>query len=161
MAKNDVKIVNMGGRTTIPTHEYATEAAGTAINPGEPVKRGGTGGNYVVPLADGDPEISADLIVGIAAKASTHTASADGVVEVFEALPGVVYRCDATTAGNVAAGIRYDRVAFDLSGGVYTVDENEGDDADHGLVIVDIDTDEGTVDFEIRSCGTLRGNVTV
>lgn len=156
MAKGDITIVDLGGSNVTPVRKYRTEAAGTAIYAGEPVKFGGTGNNYVVPLADGDPEVSTDRMIGIAASDSTQTASADGVVEVYVVTPGLtVMRAKATTAANVDTdaellAVLNDRVAFDLAAGVYTVDENEGDDSGHGLQIVGGDIVNTTIDFVLR-----------
>lgn len=162
MAINDVKIFKTP-YDTIPTVTQRTEAAATDINPGEPVKRGGTGGNYAIPLANGDPEVSADLVLGIAASASTHTATADGVVQIYQPLQGVQYKCRATDPTNIDTdaellAIEMDRVTFDLAAGVYTVDEDEGDNADHGLVIRGGDIGTGDLFIEIRDCVTLQGN---
>lgn len=160
MALNDVKIVGPAGHTDPPSFQYRMEAGSTVANPGEPLKLGGTGGNYVVVLTDGEPEISADVVVGIAASLSDQTAGADGVVDVFSPLSGLIYRCDATTPANIDTDAELllllnDRVTFDLAAGVYTVDENEGDDADHGLRIIGGDIVNGTLDFFIRHSGTV------
>lgn len=159
MAKGDIKIVDVGGANVPPIKTFRTEAAGTDIFAGEPVKLGGTGTNYVVPLATGDPEIGTDIVFGIAASDSTQTATADGTIDVYLPLPGTVYRCAATTPANLALGILNDCVTFDLTAGVYTVDEDEGtDEAVHGLRIIDFDTTLGTVDFELKQAGTRYGN---
>lgn len=156
MALNDVKIVNQsdalsGVFRTYKVEDRTTSGATATIKPGEPVKRGGTGGNYVTLLATGEPVITAPMM-GIAVTESTETASADGEVQVFIPTPGVsVMRADATTSGNLANGILNDTVAFDLTGGVFTVDEDEGDDPNvHGLEILGFDADAGTVDFTVR-----------
>ena len=159
MALADITIVDPAGQKFPPARQFRTESGGTTINAGEPCKVGGTGNNYVVPLGDGEPEISADVVVGVASTTSTETASADGVVDVLLALPGVVFRCDATTPANIDTdaellAILNDRVTFDLTAGVYTVDEDEGDDADHGLRIIGGDIVNGTLDFFFRSSGT-------
>jgi len=166
MAVNDVRIRDTAGHNVIPTQTIRTEAAASDIDAGEPVKRGGTGGNYAIPLADGDPELDTDLMFGIAASAGTHTATADGVVEVYKPLPGVVYECAATTPANVDTdaellGVEQDRVTFDLATGTYTIDENEGDNQNHGLVITGGDTATGVLYFEIRSACTMSGNGSV
>ena len=164
MAKFDVKIVD-APYNVVPTivckvDDY-TASSSTQILAGEPVKLSAAGGNVVVKLADGDPEIgtNGDIVFGIAASDDTATSAADGEVEVYAPLPGIIYRCKATTPANLAEGIRYDTVCFDLSaGGVYTVDENEGTDEDvHGLRIVDFDATNGTVDFEIKINATRYG----
>jgi hypothetical protein len=168
MAKNDVRIVDAGGANVTPVRTFKTEAAGTAIKVGEPVKIGGTGSNYVVPLATGDPEIGTDRMVGIAASASTQTASADGVVDVYIPIPGVtVMRAKATTAANVDTdaeilALLNDSVTFDLASGVYTIDEDEGDDIDvHGLLIVGGNADEKTLDVVLKSGASLSGEIAV
>jgi hypothetical protein len=131
MAKFDVKIVD-APYNVVPTivckvDDYTTSNS-TQILAGEPVKLSAAGGNVVVKLADGEPTIgtNGNIVFGIAASDDTATSAADGEVEVYAPLPGIIYRCKATTPANLAEGIRYDTVCFDLSaGGVYTVDENE------------------------------------
>ena len=164
MAKGDVKIVDSAGYGQIPDKTFLvddrTTTSDTQIFAGEPVKiYGGEGGNYVTHLATGDPEIGTDIMVGIAASDSTETSSAEGTVEVYLPLPGVVYRCAATTSGNLADGILFDCVTFDLTGTTYTVDENEGSDENvHGLRILDYNSTAGTVDFVIQQSCTITGS---
>jgi hypothetical protein len=84
----------------------------------------------------------------------------NGTVEVFLPLPGVVYRCKATTPANLADGIVLDCVTFDLNSTTYTVDENEGSDENvHGLRIVSYDATAGTVDFTINPRATILGDL--
>lgn len=164
MAKLDVTVVknpyNCQPTMTCQVDDYTTSSS-TQILIGEPVKLNGEGGNTVIKLATGDPEIGTDIVFGIAASDDTATATANGTVEVLLPLPGIIYRCKATTPANLAEGIRYDTVCFDLSaGGVYTVDEDEGSDENvHGLRIVDFDTVNGTVDFEIKEGVTRYGDL--
>jgi hypothetical protein len=161
MAKNDISIVDVGGANVTAVRKYRTEANAAAIFVGEPVKIGGTGNNYVVPLASGDPEVGTDRMIGIAASDSTQTATADGVVEVYVIVPGsTVLRAKATTAANVDTdaellAILNDSVTFDLANGVYTIDEDEGDDTGHGLMIVGGDVVNKTVDFVVRPSATI------
>lgn len=159
MALNDITL-HLPAQGTVPSIPFATEAAATAILVGEPVKLGGTGGNYVIPLANGDPEISADVVAGVAASASNHTASADGEIQVYVPFAGAVFSCKANTPGNIDTpaelkAILNDRVTFDLGSGIYTVDENEGDDADHGLRIVGGNINTGDIYFVFRQSGTF------
>lgn len=140
-----------------PTESYRVEAgAAGSITPGKPVKKGGTGGNYVVLLATGDPEIGTDEMVGIAASTSTDTASADGTVDVYPVDENTVMRCKVTTAANLDTdaellAVTGDNVTFDLTSTTFTVDENEGDDPNvHGLRIIGGDIDAGTVDFKLH-----------
>lgn len=165
MSKNDVTIVSHGPGA-VPTItclvDDRTTTSDTQIFAGEPVKiYGGQGGNYATHLADGDPEIGTDIVIGIAASDSTETASANGSVEVYLPIPGVIYRCKANTASNIAEGILFDCVTFDVAAGpVYTVDENEGSDENvHGLRIVGYNATDGTVDFVINPRGTILGDL--
>lgn len=160
MALGDITIVDPAGQKFPSARPFRTEAAATNILAGEPVKIGGTGNNYVIPLATGEPEISADATVGVASSTSTETAALDGTVDILLALPGVVFRCAATTPANIDTdaellAILNDRVTFDLTTGVYTVDENEGDNADHGLRIIAGDIVNGTLDFIFSQEGTF------
>jgi len=163
MAKNDVKIKDVGGLDVLPVRTFLvqdyTNSSSTQILAGEPVKlSGGEGGNYVLKLATGDPEIGTDILYGIAANDDTATTSADGTVDVYLPVASAVYTCAATTPANLATGILNDTVTFDLTSTTYTVDEDEGSDEDvHGLRIVDFDSDAGTVDFEIKINATRYG----
>ena len=96
-----------------------------------------------------------DIVCGIAAKESTETASADGVVEAYLPLPGIIYRAAAHTGSNLAHGQLYDTVCFNFST-YFKVNEDEGSDEDvHGLRIMDYNTDTDTVDFIIKSEATI------
>lgn len=156
MAKGDVRILDPGGHSNVPTWTWQTEAAATDIYAGEPVKLKTAGSPYVIPLATGEPVIGTTTqVIGIAAGNSDHTSAADGTVDVYRCLPGVIYACAATTSANfdTAAEVNAlvgDRVAFDLASSTYTVDEDEGDDAPHGLQILGGDPDTATVYFSIR-----------
>lgn len=157
MAKNDITLhlPAEGLMTSIPV---PTQAAGTDIFVGEPVMQSG---NYAIPMTDGAPIIGTDVVIGVAASDSNHTASADGMMQVYQTGPGIVFKCRATTPSNMDTpaeliGITLDRVTFDLAGGIYTVDENEGDGATHGLIIVGGDINTGFVYFMFRQSGTIN-----
>lgn len=62
---------------------------------------------------------------GLATTISTETSTADGVVEVQFCPTGLLVQGTATTPGNLAIGVIYDRVTIDVSGSVQTVDEND------------------------------------
>lgn len=161
MAKADVKIVdapyNVVPTITCQVDDY-TASSSTQILAGEPVKLSAAGGNVVVKLGNGEPAIGTDIVFGIAASDDTATTTANGTVEVYAPLPGIIYRAKATTPANLAEGIRYDTVTFDYSSSTYTVDEDEGTDEDlHGLRIIDFDATNGTVDFEIKINATRYG----
>lgn len=161
MALGNISIVDNGGLQTCPVRRYHTEAAATTINAGEPVKLKAAGSGYVIPLADAEPVIgTTTAVVGIASTTSTHTASADGFVDVYVPREGVVYRAKAKTAADIDTAAELlaktnDRVIFDLTSGVYTVDTGAADGATNGITIVGGNITEGTVDFIIRGSGTL------
>lgn len=156
MATNDIRIREVAGGSQVPTMVWQTEANTTAIAAGEPVKLKVAGSPYAIPLADGDLVNTSTAFLGIAAKASTHTASADGTVEVYLPLPGVVYEAKAKTSTtadtqseiNALCG---DRVVFDLTSSTYTVDAAAGDNANNGLYIVGGDPDRAVIYFTVLS----------
>mgnify|MGYP007077389874 CR=1 FL=1 len=153
MSLNDVRIreKNDGFVRVIPT-----EAAATDILAGEPVKMKADGSPYAIPLATGDPEIGTDQMLGIAITASDHTATADGEVSVFVPGPNSVLECKATTVANVDTQAEIDAlvndcVTMDLTGSVYTIDEDEGnDDNVHGLRIVGGDPNRQVLYFVVK-----------
>lgn len=149
MALNDVRPVNP---SDAPCGTFRTEAGATPILAGEPVKIGGTGSNYVIPLADAEPTTSAD-IMGIASSNSTHTATSDGTVDVYLADSSVEFQAKAKSAAAVDTeaeilGLLNDVVAFDLTAGVYTV-ETASAAATNGLRITGGNPAQGTVTFRI------------
>ena len=168
MSINDVTIIETGGISattsrTFRVQDRTTSGLTATIKPGEPIK---LAGNYVTLIATGDPEVGTDRMVGIAATESTETASADGFVDVKMIVPNsTVMRCKVTTPGNMDTdaellAILNDSVTFDVTSGVFTVDENEGDDPDvHGLIILDGDIVNGTVDFILKEGASIGGLV--
>lgn len=156
MAKGDIFIYDTGGLNVVPTKKMQTEANATAIKAGEPVKLKSAGSPYVIPLATGEPVIGTTTqVMGVAAEDSVHTATADGYMDVYIPVPGVVYAAKATTEANVDTqseidALVNDRVALDLADSTYTVDENQGDGATLGLQIVGGDADRGLIYFTIR-----------
>ena len=155
----DVTIVSTGGKEALPVRVFKTEAA-TSIEEGDLVKIGGTGNNFAVKIATGDPEVGTDRILGVAKADSSDTASAAGEVKVYMIDNRTVLRANATTGSNLADGLLLDSVTMDVTAGVITIDEDEGDDPDvHGCVILDYDADEDTVDFVIKTGALLDGLV--
>ncbi len=160
MSLADVSIISPGGANLPSAWRYRTEAASTAINAGEPVGVGGTGTNYVAALADAKPITSDANFAGIAATTSTQTASADGVVDVFMPVTGVVYSCKAKTASTFDTdaeilAVLNDNVYFDLTAGVYTIDvANASAGGTGALRIVGGDPMTSTVFFMSKSTGT-------
>lgn len=169
MATFDIKVISGG----YGVREYRAEDQSTASNrsatlkPGEPVKVAGTGTNFVDIVATGDPEVGTDELVGVVAKESTDTSSADGVVLVQEVGANTVLRGAAndSTAMDTAAelnGLINDWVTFDVDGSNnVTIDENEGTDPNvHGLKIVDGDIDRGTLDVMVHVNATSQAPIT-
>lgn len=159
MAKNDVKIIDQGGHNVVPTRRYRTEAGATQILLGEPVKIGGTGSNYAIPVPTAEPTVAIGAVLGIAASDSDETAVADGFVDVYLPLPGVLYRAKATTPANIDTDAKLlallnDTVGFTLAAGVYTV--NEDDAVGDGLSIKGGSIAEGTIEFEVRGSATAQ-----
>lgn len=164
MAKNDITIVSGAGHSNVPTLRFLTEANATAINAGEPVKFKALGARYVIPLADADGVINTITpIVGVASSASTHTASADGFVDVYMALPGVVFEISAksSTGADTQAKIdalRLDRAIIDLTSGVYTLDATGTDVITAPFTIVGGDFTRNKLHFIVRAGATMFGD---
>ena len=153
--ENDVKVVKGGG----PTVKFLSDASATAINQGEPVK---LVTKYAGLLADGDPEVGTDLMLGVTHKASTHTSTVDGVVEVTTLLPmRTVLRWNATATTTVNTQALIDAMLNDwktcgLSGTTFTIDEAESDDsAVHGFGIIGGDPKEYTLDVFVQALVTF------
>lgn len=157
MSLGDVTILNEAAFGNPGTRRYQV-VAGTAasINGGEPtIKPLGT--RYVATLATNTPQITTTFFAGIAqSRASTETASADGVVDVLRPTPGIIYLCKANSAVTITTQAQYNalvgaRVLFDKTGGVYTVLGT--DNAFNGLVIEDLDITKypGMIAFTVRN----------
>lgn len=157
MAKGDIQIVDVGGRANLTTITCNTEANATAIKAGEPVIYKTAGSKYVIPMADATPVIGTTVaMVGIAASDSTHTASADGTVEVYLIDSQTVLRAKAksSAAADTAAEIialKGKRTVFDLTSSTYTIDTAAADAAASGLIIVGGDHVTKTIDFVVRN----------
>ena len=124
------------------SHRVQAGAVGT-ISYGTPVVTT-LGSQYVAAGADGIPVVATDFMVGIAADTSSDTVAADGLVQVIELFPNTVYLCNAKSAAAIDTQAEYDalvgnRVLFDLTTGVWTVDESVAHATTNGLVIVDSD----------------------
>lgn len=156
MAKNDIRIYSTGGLPAVPTVRWQTEAAATAILAGEPVKLKAAGSPYVIPLADADLTLGTDVqFIGIAKSDSTQTAGADGFVDVYYPMPGIVYEAKAKTAASVNTqseidALCGDRKIFDLTSSTYTVDEAAADNVANAVLIVGGNPDQQTLRFMIE-----------
>lgn len=140
----------------VGSRQYQVASGTTAsIKAGEPVVRT-LGSQYVVLAADGIPVVATDFMVGIAATDSTETTTAAGTVQVTPLVPGQVFLCAPKTAASWDTQSEYnalvgDRVVFDLTAGVFTIDATDG--ATNGLVVEDLDISKtpGKVAFSIRA----------
>lgn len=165
-----IEIVDQGGHNVIPTVRFQTEAnvAVGAIQKGMLLKWKANGSPYVIPLVTGDHTIGTDTaIVGLAASDGTHTASADGYIDVYMPLSGIVYEAYATTAANVntaaeIAALVGDRVGIDVSAtteaGDWTLDEDEGETQTLAFTIVGGNPDTQKLKFVIRHGATFLGD---
>jgi len=160
MALNDVRIYkNPYG--CLPSMTWQTDAAATAITAGDLMMQTAIGGVYATPVTDGLGAIGgANLpILGVAASAGSHTATADGTVEIYLPLPGVIYEMAVTTSTNFdtqseIGALVGDRVVINVSDLVQTLDENAGDDPDTAFMIVGGDPDRAVAYFTIRADAT-------
>jgi len=165
MAKGDIRIFDVGGLSNVPVRTFRVIANATAINAGEPVLIANRNTSvidpYVIVLIDGKPLVGTDYFIGIAANAGSHTASADGTVDVYLDCPGMVYAAKAktTTTFNTTAKINdflFYRVVFDLTSSTYTLD-NTTTAATAGLQIWGGDPNTYTVYFATSDAATWRG----
>jgi hypothetical protein len=160
MAGKRFWIRDCGGLNVVPTIKYQTDAGDGVMEVGMLLKFKTNGSPYAIPEVDGDHTIGTDTaIIGLVAKDSTHTATADGVVEVYLPLPGIVYEGYATTAANVDTQAEIDalcgdRVTIDVSAvtsaGNWTVDEDAGESQTNAFQIVGGDPEKKTIYFITR-----------
>jgi hypothetical protein len=159
MAKNDIKLVDAGGRSAVPTRIFAVAASATIIYAGEPVKvETAAGTATVIKCADGDPVIGTTLqIVGVAAKDSTNTAAAAGYVEVYTPCPNdVVWGAKPKVAGAANTQAKIDALlndclVLDLTSSTFTVDAAAGHGNSGGIQVVGGNPANDEIHFVFRS----------
>lgn len=162
MSRYDITVKDQGGLNVLPTRVCQTEAAATAIYAGEPVIIKSAGSPYVIPMADGTPVIGTTVeMVGIAKSDGTHTASADGTVEVYVPTPSVIFAIKAKSAAAVDTAAEVlalvnDCLLFDLTSSAYTIDTAAGHVATGGLEVVGGDHEKGLIYFKVRA-SALQG----
>lgn len=154
---SDIKVIKSHfGTELIDVDDRTTSSQTTNLQPGEPVKRSG---NFAIALATGDPENGTDLFLGIVKqRESSETSTVDGDVVVEICGPGSVLSGRATTPANMDTaakllGIKMDYIAMDVTGagtngptGVFTFDEDEGDDPNvHGFMVLGGDIEKGVL----------------
>ena len=164
MATNDFKVVSSGPYSSVPTAKFQTAAGTTAINAGEPVMLTTIGTSvYAAVMTDAKPVIGTDFWCGLAKSAGTHTSAADGTVEVYLPLPGVVYRGKAksSTAADTDAEIlalANKRTIIDLTASTYTIDTAAADGATNGLILTGTgNSANNSVDFMVSVRATQLG----
>lgn len=157
MSKFDIRIVDNGGNQVVNTEVWQTEANATDIYAGEPVRLKLAGSPYVIPLADGEPTLGTTVAtIGLAASDSTHTASADGEVEVFVAQPGVTYAIKAKDSSNIDTEAKIkalvgNTIGIDLTSNTYTIDTTDSSAATGGLIIVGGNVNNQEIYFRLRN----------
>lgn len=157
--KGDLRVLGVSGGV----HKFRVAASATRFYAGEPINSlsaltaGATSVNTVVVLTDGKPRIGTDNFVGIASRDAKVNASATVVAQVAEVItmiPSITrIRGKAKVAANVDTDaelllILGDVVDFDLTAGVYTIDETAASNAS-GLRIEDGDTAKQTLDVSV------------
>jgi hypothetical protein len=170
MSKADVKVIRGQGPIRRSRVDDRTTSGTTAtIKYGEPIKRGGTGNNFAILLATGEPQVGSTIqpMLGIAQSESTETSSADGIVAFYSVIPGrTELRAKATTSSNINTdakilALEHDYVTFDLVSGVFTIDEDEGDDPNvRGLQILRGDSTALTLDVLVHALVTEAAPLT-
>lgn len=162
MSKYDLRVVG-------PSHnrEYRVAAAATAINVGEPVNSlaaltsGAADVNTAVVLTDGKPLIGTDNFLGIAAKASTQTASVAGRVSVSVVYPniteiwGAAKSAAAIDTDAELLAILFDAVLFDLTSSLYTIDQAAASNA-AGLTVIDGNISKGELGVTVDARALRR-----
>lgn len=167
MARADIKIVDTGGHGAVPTFNWQVDDTATssanAILAGEPVKQGAAASQYAIPLADGDLTIGTDQpMIGIAKNDSTATSSANGVVDVYMPLPGVLYEMRAKTASLVDTQAEIDAIVgenlvMDLTSSSYTLDTAGGSAASNAFLVVGGNVERRSLQFHIGLHATVLG----
>lgn len=167
MARNDIRI-HQSPYSVVPTYNWVV-AAGTpvTVKAGEPTKVTSTSSNAVILLVDADLTIATDQpFTGVAAKDSTETAAATGLVELYKPLDGIEYEMAAksSTAADSASEILALQGAYyvmDLTSSTFTMDTAAGDAAANAFLIVGGDPAINSVWFMIRSDATVFGRARV
>lgn len=167
MSRADITIKDTGGHNTVPTYKWQRDdrdtSSDTACLAGEPVKQSVAGGAFALKLVDADLTIGTDQpMIGVAASDSTETASADGSVQVFMPLPGIVYEIKAKSAAAADTQSEIDTMTgdyqvLDLTSGAYTMDTAGGSGANNAFLIIGGDPSRSSLWFMIGLHATVLG----
>lgn len=166
MSVNDFHLID--ARSGVQTLPWQV-ASGTAnsIKAGEPTKQSGTAAVYAALLADADGVIGTmQPLIGVGAKLSTDTATADGSVDLALFLPGMIWETQAksSTAADTQSEINAmvgDLYIVDVTTGKFTMDTANGTVSTAPFLIVGGNPDTSSVWFMTRSDGTIFGRATV
>lgn len=167
MATGNFRVVEGRAHTNVWQVDDRDTSSATTIAAGEFTKTNATAAPYAVPLVDADLTIGTDqTLVGLAAKASTETASANGTVEVIVPLPDLVYegRVLTTTLADTQSEVDAlvgDYLVLDLTSSTWTIDTAAGTGANNAFLIIGGDPLRSTLKFRIRSDATNWGRAQV
>lgn len=135
MSARDITVVKSPGDIrTYQTDDRNTSGSANALEPGEPIQVLAVGSPYAITLYDGGPIRGSDEFLGIVAKTSTETATANGLVDYISIIPGeTILRGKATTTSNINTAAKIlayqgNWIGFDNTAEVFTIDEDETDD---------------------------------
>ena len=134
MSARDITVIkNPGDVLTFQVDDRTTTGYANVFEPGEPLCVKAASSVYAQTVPNGGPIRGSDDFLGICAKQSTETATANGTVDYISMLPGTMLRGKATTSTNVntaAKILAYQQgfVGFDNTSEVFTIDEDESDD---------------------------------
>jgi hypothetical protein len=142
MAKGDIMPFESAGPAKMTgSLKYAVNSGTTAsINAGEPVQKA-AGAAYVALAATNFPTTTL-RVVGVAASASTETASATGTVDVVPATNGQLWLIAPKVAATWNTQAKYNalvgsRVLIDLTTAVFTILATDG--ASNGCIVEYLD----------------------
>lgn len=163
MAAGDITLRTTNPNPLIVTMQVAAGAVGT-INQGEPTKTGAqiaSTGFYTAIMVDGDGT-SSQVFTGVAKNVSTDTVALDGSVDVFIPTPGVIYAAKAKTASTADTLVEVNqlvgkRVVFDLTAGVWTIDNAAATATTNNVVVSGGDYLTSTLFFVYDFSGTWIG----
>lgn len=148
MSKQDIRVKDQHRWSARP---YIVKAGSTAILAGEWVIQNTSGDVEYVKLAANGASTS-DVHVGVAVSNSTHTASADGIVYVVDAIDALFVGA-ATTVANLVDAVRNTLVTLDVTSGVFTIDEN--DTSSGCFLIVDFNSAKNEVYFKMKRSSNI------
>lgn len=161
MALNDVK-VHFSPYDSVSSLTYIVAASATTIKAGDVVSlETASGTGAVITIADASPTTTTAVtnglrVVGVAATTSTNTSGAAGSVEVFQPLPGIIWKAKAKTASTADTQAEIDAkqndcILLDVTAGVVTVDFAASHSDASGIQVVGGNPDTQEIYFQFRS----------